>query len=151
MSKALTLCLTDEQRGHLHRLIRAGHAPARTQTRARILLLTDRSQEERRPDAQVAQAVLCSPGTVSNVRRRFAREGPEAALSDKPRPGAAPKVTGDIEAHLVTLACSDPPEGEARWTLRLLAGRVVGRGLLDSLSHVAVGERLKKTNSNRGR
>lgn len=51
----------------------------------------------------------------------------------------------------MTLACSDPPEGEARWTLRLLAGRVVGRGLLDSLSHVAVGERLKKTNSNRGR
>ena len=151
MSKALTVSLTTEQREQLHRLIHAGHAPARTQTRARILLLADRSQGARRTDAQVAGAALCSPSTVGNTRRRFVRNGLSAALEEKPRPGKAPKITGDIEAHLVTLACSDPPEGEARWTLRLLAGRLVELGLLDSLSHVAVGERLKKMNSSPGR
>jgi hypothetical protein len=151
MSKALPLSLTDTQREHLQGLIHAGSAPARTQTRARILLLTDRSQGTRRTDVQVAEAVLCSPWTVGNIRRLFAREGLEAALYDKPRPGRVPKITGDIEAHLVTLACSDPPTGQTRWTLRLLAGRVVELGLLDSLSHVAVGVRLKKTNSSPGR
>jgi transposase len=151
MSKALTFSLTQAQRELLQGLIHAGNAPARTQTRARILLLADRSQRTRRTDAQVSEAVLCSLATVGNIRRRFVRDGLEAALQDKPRPGAAPKITGDIEAHLVTLCCSDPPEGEARWTLRLLAGRVVELGLLGSLSHVAVGERLKKTNLSPGR
>jgi transposase len=150
MSKALTFSLTQAQRELLQGLIHAGNAPARTQTRARILLLADRSQRTRRTDAQVSEAVLCSLATVGNIRRRFVRDGLEAALQDKPRPGAAPKITGDIEAHLVTLCCSDPPEGEARWTLRLLAGRVVELGLLGSLSHVAVGERLKKMNSSPG-
>ena len=151
MSKAITLSLTGEQRAHLQTLTRSGSAPARTQTRARVLLLTDRSQGARRTDAQVAEAVLCSPGTVGNVRRRFATRGMQGALEDRPLPGKAPKITGDIEAHLVTLACSSPPEGEARWTLRLLAGRLVELGLLDSLSHVAVGDRLKKMNSSPGR
>ena len=143
MSKAITLFLTDEQRDHLQTLTHSGSAPARTQTRARVLLLTDRSQGTRRTDAQVAEAALCSPGTVGNVRRRFATGGLEAALKDRPLPGKAPKITGDIEAHLVTLACSDPTDAEARWTLRLLADRVVELGLLDSLSHVTVGTRLK--------
>ena len=151
MSKAITLSLTGEQHEHLHSLIRSGSAPARTQTRARVLLLTDRSQGARRTDAQVAEAALCIPGTVGNVRRRFAAGGLDVALEDRPRPGKAPKITGDIEAHLVTLACSSPPEGEARWTLRLLAGRLVELGLLDNLSHVAVGDRLKKMNSSPGR
>ena len=135
MSKAVTLSLTDEQRAHLHSLIRSGSAPARTQTRARLLLLTDRSQGARRTDAQVAGAALCSPSTVANVRRRFMAGGLGAALEDRPRPGQTPKITGDIEAHLVTLACSGPPEGVARWTLRLLAGRLVELGLLDHREH----------------
>jgi transposase len=151
MSKALIFSLTQAQRELLQGLIHAGNAPARTQTRARILLLADRSQGTRHTDTQVSEALLCSLATVGNIRRRFVRDGLEAALQDKPRPGAAPKITGDIEAHLVTLCCSDPPEGEARWTLRLLAGRIVELGLLGSLSHVAVGERLKKMNLNPGR
>ena len=74
----------------------------------------------------------------------------EAALFDKPRPGATPKITGDIEAQLVTLACSDPPQGHARWTLRLLADKMVALGYIESISNVAVYQRLKKTNLSRG-
>ena len=79
-----------------------------------------------------------------------ATSGLQAALYEKPRPGQAPKVTGEIEAKLIMLACSQPPEGHARWTLRLLAGRVIELGYLDYVSHVTVGEVLKKTNSSLG-
>ena len=151
MSKHVTVQLTEEQRAHLHGVIRAGSAPARTQTRARLLLHTDRSQGQALPDAAVAAAVLCSQGTVGNVRRRFAAEGLEAALRDRPLPGAKPKITGAVEAHLITLCCSDPPEGAARWTLRLLADRLVELGLLESITPAAVHGRLKKTNSSLGR
>ena len=151
MSKQIPLYLKPQQREYLDNLIHSGNAPARTQTRARILLLTDRSQDTFRTDQQVAEALLCSPATVWNVRQRCLKEGVEAALHDKPRPGARPKITGDIEAELTVLACSDPPEGAARWTLRLLAGRLVELQMLDSISHVAVWERLKKTTSSPGK
>jgi hypothetical protein len=75
----------------------------------------------------------------------------EAALYDKPRPGRTPKITGDIEAKLTVLACSDPPEGRVRWTLRLLADRMVELGYLDSISDVAIYKRLKKTKSSPGK
>ena len=151
MSKHVTIQLTEEQRSHLLKLIHAGDAPARTQTRARVLLHADRSQGQVNKDEAVAAACLCSKGTVGNVRRRFAAEGLDAALTDRPLPGAKPKITGEVEAHLVTLACSDPPDGEARWTLRLLADRLVALGLLDSITPAAVHGRLKKTNSSLGR
>jgi transposase len=142
--------LNSEQGEQLARLIRTGNEPARTQTRARILLLSDRGQGQKRTDEQVAQAVMCCKGTVANVRRRFHRGGLQAALYDKPRPGADPKFTGEVEAQLTMLACSDPPKGRARWTLRLLAGRMIELGYVDSISHVTVGELLKKTNSSPG-
>ena len=157
MSKPVTVSLTDDQRAILHRLISSGTSPARAQTRARILLLTDRSQGQRRTDADVAEAVLASKPTIGKTRRRFAlaqadgQDGLEAALTERPRPGQTPKVTGDVEAHLVALCCSDPPEGAARWTLRLLAGRIVALGHLESLSHVTVSARLKKMRSSPGR
>jgi putative transposase len=74
----------------------------------------------------------------------------DRALYDLPRPGAAPKVTGEVEAHLTLLACSDPPEGHARWTLHLLADRLVELKVVDSLSHTAVAKTLKKTHSSPG-
>ena len=151
MSKHVTVQLTEEQRSRLLGLIHAGDAPARTQTRARVLLHTDRSQGQLHKDEAVAAACLCSKGTVGNIRRRFAAEGLDAALKDRPLPGAKPKITGAVEAHLVSLACSDPPAGEARWTLRLLADRLVALGLLDSITPAAVHGRLKKTNSSPGR
>jgi hypothetical protein len=71
-------------------------------------------------------------------------------LYEKPRPGAKPKIDGEVEAHLVALACSAPPEGYDRWTLRLLADRLVSLEIIDSISHVAVGEVLKKMNLSLG-
>jgi|SRR5581483_2725389 len=92
MSTHLTLHLTPEARTHLESRIRAGNAPARVQTRARILLLTDRSQGHKRPDREVAAALLCSANTVVTVRRQCVLEGLDAALYDKARPGAAPNI-----------------------------------------------------------
>ncbi len=150
MSKHRTLSLTHEQRQHLDNLIRSGNAPARTQTRARILLHSDRSQGQERTDQQVAQALRVHPVTVVRTRKAFLDAGMDAALFDKARPGAVPKITGDIEAKLVTLACSDPPLGRGRWTLRLLADTMVELGYLESISNQAIGQRLKKTNLNPG-
>jgi hypothetical protein len=150
MGKHTHIELTSEERTELEKLIRTGNAPARTHTRARILLLSDRSQGQKRTDQEVADAVLCCKNTVRNVRRRFLSGGLQAALSDKGWPGASPKFTGEVEAKLVMLACSEPPEGAARWTLRLLADKMVELHYVDSMSHVTVGEILKKTKSSRG-
>ncbi len=161
MSKPVIVSLTDDQREYLRAMICSGTHSARVLTRARILLLSDRSQGQKRTASDIAKALLVSEPTVGKTRRRFAfsqeeakdaeaKDGLNAALFEKPRPGKTPKVTGDIEAHLVTLCCSEPPEGAARWTLRLLANKIVADGHLESLSHVTVGERLKKMNSNPG-
>ena len=151
MSRHVSISLSAQEREHLDNLIRKGNAPARVQTRARILFLSDQSQGQHRTEQQIADALLCSPSTVGNVRRRFAAQGLQAALVEKPRPGQRPKITGDIEAQLTLLACSDAPKGHERWTVRLLAKKLVEMGCLDSISHVAVYERLKKTNLNPGR
>lgn len=111
MSIHRPLYLTPEQREELENGLKSGNAPARAQTRARILLLSDRSQGHCRTDQQVADALLCSQGTVVAIRKRFFEEGLQAALTQKPRPGRAPKITGDIEAQISVLACSDPPAG----------------------------------------
>lgn len=143
--------LSDQQRQHLEQLIRKGQGRAREQTRARILLLADRSQGQCRTQQEVAQACLTTTFTVAAISRRFREEGLDAALKDKPRPGAKPKITGDVEAHLTLLACSSPPQDRATWTLQLLADKLVELQLVESISHTAVGQRLKKTHSSRGR
>ena len=142
--------LSKEERQGLEALIRAGNAPARTQTRARILLLSDESQAKPKTGKEIASALLCALPTVTNIRRKFAEGGIPKALYDRPRPGQTPKITGEIEAQLITLACSQPPEGKARWTLQMLADKLVELKLVDSISDVAVMKRLKKTNSNPG-
>jgi transposase len=150
MGKKTTIKLTEEQRTELEQLLRTGSVSARTNTRARILLLIDRSQGQERTDQEVADAVLCSKGTVVNVRRRFLAGGMKPALYDKGWPGAKPKLTGEIEAQLTLLACSEPPPGFVRWTLRLLANQMVELGYIDEVSHVTIGEWLKKTNLSLG-
>ena len=150
MGKHTHIELTEEQRTELAQLIRTGDAPARTNTRARILLLSDRSQGQKRTDQEVADAALCSKSTVINIRRRFLSGGLPAALYDKGWPGATPKFTGEVEAKLTMLACSDTPDGAARWTLRLLAERMIELGYVDYISHVTVRALLKKTNSSLG-
>jgi len=151
MSQHLHVTLTGAQRQHLTRLTRSGNAPARVQNRARILLLADKSQPTRKTHEQISQALQVSPATVSQICRRFVQEGMDIALYEKPRPGQSPKITGEVEAQLVVLACSDPPEGKARWTMQLLADTLVALQLVESISDSTVCERLKKTNLSLGR
>ena len=150
MSKRQDVYLTVEQRQELEEMIHKGESSARKQTRARILLLSDRSQGAKRSQAEIAEVLMCTGTTVGNIRRRFGREGLASALSEKPRPGKPPKVTGEVEAHLVALTCSQPPEGHVRWTLRLLANRLVELDMVDSISHVAIRDVLKKMNLSLG-
>ena len=142
--------LSKEDRQELETLIHSGESSARTQTRARILLLTDESQKKKKGTKEISSALLCSMPTVTNIRKKFSEGGIENALYDKPRPGAVPKITGEIEAQLTMLACSAPPEGRARWTLQLLADQLVELKLVDSISDVAVMHRLKKMNLSLG-
>lgn len=141
--------LPEGERIELEQMLRSGISPAREQARARVLLLTDYSQCHH-TDAQVAQAVMLSIQTVIRIRRRYLNGGLNLALHDKPRPGVAPKITGDVEAKLITLACSNPPDGRSRWTLRLLADQMVELGYINRISYVTVRDRLKKTRSSRG-
>ena len=145
MSTHVTVSLTDDQRAHLETLTRSGTGLARVLTKARILLLTDRSQGHQRTDAVLAAALAVSRPTIIRTRRQFVEAGLDAALYDKPRPGAAPTLTGEDDAKLTLLACSTPPDGRKRWTLRLLAKQMVELGYVETVSHVTVGERLKKT------
>jgi putative transposase len=150
MSQQQPVYLVAEQRKALEEMIHKGESSAREQTRARILLLSDRSRGEKRSQAEVAEALMCSATTVGNIRRRFAREGLVSALCEKPRPGKPPKVTGEVEAYLVALTCSEPPQGYVRWTLRLLANRLVALEQVESISHAAVRDVLKKMNLSLG-
>jgi transposase len=117
--------LTTENRQELESLIRSGESSARTQTRARILLLTDENQKKKKGAEEIASVLMCSLPTITNIRKKFVEGGLENALYDQVRPGATPKITGEIEAQLTMLACSTPPEGRSRWTLQLLADRLL--------------------------
>jgi len=145
------ITLTKEEQTELSQMIKSGKHSARVLGRARVLLLLDRSQGQKRKLHEIADAMLVSIGTVSNVKRRYLKGGLEHGLHDRPRPGAKPKIDGEVEAHLIAIVCSDPPEGQERWTLRLLADKLVELELVESISHVAVGDALKKTNSSLGK
>ena len=142
--------LSKENRQELKTRIRSGESSARTQTRARILLLSDENQEKKLSTKEIASALLCSLPTITHIRQKYVEGGMENALYDQPRPGAIPKITGEIEAHLTMLACSAPPEGRSRWTLQMLADKLVELKLVDSISDVAVMQRLKKMNLSPG-
>jgi transposase len=139
--------LTADERENLLQLIRRGKPAARKVTRARILLKAD----EGRTDSQIAGASHVGTATVGRVRQRFVEEGLDSALREKPRRGQRRKLTGKQEAHLIAVACSKAPEGHARWTLRLLAARVVELGFAEALSRETVRQMLKKATSSRGR
>ena len=139
--------LTPEQRNQLQHLIRAGKGSARVIIRARILLKTDEGWTA----PQVVEALDVAEGTVFRIKRRFAEAGLEGVLKDRPQAHRYRKLDDRGEAHLIALACSEPPEGHEHWTLRLLAGKVVELGLAPSPSHETVRLHLKKTPSSRGR
>ena len=139
--------LSDDERTHLRALLRRGTASARRLTRARILLTAD----ENRTDVEVAETVGVGIATVHRIRQRCVEEGLEAALGERRRNGAPPKFTAKTHAHVIALACSTPPAGHARWTLRLLADRVVELGLVERCSYETIRRTLKKTPSSRGK
>ena len=144
--------LTGEQRARLRTLVGRGAAPARVLTRARILLKANQGEGgEAWTDAAIAGALEVHPTTVARVRRQFVEEGLGAALERK-RPDRVYEraLDGAAEARLVALACSSPPAGRERWTLRLLADELVRLEVVEAVSHEAVRQTLKKTRSNRG-
>ena len=144
--------LTAEQRRRLEQLASTGRNSAATLTRARILLKADAA--EGGPgwdDATVAEALDCGASTVARVRKKFAQGGLEAALRRRRPTGRQyRKLDGAQEARLVALACSQPPEGRARWTLKLLADRLVQLEVVESIDPATVYRALKKTTSSRG-
>jgi transposase len=117
---------------------------ARTINKGRALLLADHSQRHALSDDKIAVMLNIAPNTIFNTRRRFVQSGLEAALYDKPRPGKPRKLDGAAEAHFTLLACSQAPDGHARWTVRLLADQIVALGIVESVSHNCVAETLKK-------
>ena len=143
--KAQPIHLPDDEIRSLKTLLQRGTTAARTQTRARIL---DLLQREHHPD-DIAATLQVSTATVYHVKSRYLREGCEAALYDQPRSGRPVEIAGTQRAKITALACSQAPVGHARWTLRLLADKAVEQGLVEHVSHNAVKEILKKTNSSR--
>ena len=153
MSQKLYLVtLTAEERSFLKGLLAKGKASALKQLHARLLLKADAGpQGEAWRDEQIAQALEIGVRTVERVRQRFVEEGLDAALVRKPQQNRrARRFDGDAEAHLIALACSKPPQGRARWTLQLLADRMVELKFVDGVSNETVRQTLKKTNSSRG-
>ncbi len=155
MRKKYPVILSEADREHLEQLIRAGTAPARKLTHARILLKAD--QGPHGPgwvDDAIAEAVEVSQPTVARLRRQYVEEGLEPALNRRPPARVYQrKLDGEQEAHLIALSCSEPPEGYGRWALRLLAAKLVELvelEVVDSISHQTVQRVLKKTSSSRG-
>lgn len=147
MAKKYIVDLTHDELAELRQLLKAGSSRTRCLTRARILLLANNN----RTDEQIMQSLNVGRSTVERTRRRFVEGGMDRALYDRPRPGKARKLNGKQEAVLVALACSNPPEGRERWTMQLLAGRLVELQVVDSISDETVRLTLKKTTSSRGR
>jgi len=144
--KKYVVDLSKEEKERLEEVTAKGTSKARRLRRAHILLLAD----EGLLDREIARAINAAVTTVERTRKRFVEEGLEAALSERPRPGARRKLDGHQEAYLVAVACSDPPEGRERWSMQLLADRLVEIGMVEEISDETVRRTLKRGPSNRG-
>ena len=144
--------LTDDQRAELRTRIGTGHVAARELTRARILLKADHS--EAGPgwtDVAIAGALDVHRTTVDRIRKQFVQDGLAATLAHARPDRVMPRLLdGEAEARLIAVACSTPPDGQARWSLRLLADELVQLEVVDAISHETVRRTLKKTRSSRG-
>lgn len=149
--KRYVVRLSSEEREQLQALIRKGKGPASRLLKARILLKGDVSEAgEGWSDSRIIEALETSLSMVYRVRRQLVEEGFEAVLSRKQRatPAVPPIFDGEREAKLIALACSNPPKGRARWTLRLLEEKVVELNIVERASDSTIGRVLKKTRSN---
>jgi transposase len=145
--KRYVVALSDEERAALRAFTQKGKASARVIRRAHLLLLADAGKT----DEQIHEALQIGIATVERLRKRCVEEGVEAALHERYRPGGTPKLGPKQEAFLMALACSDPPEGRACWTMQLLADEMVALGQVESLSDETVRRLLKKGRSSRGK
>jgi transposase len=143
--KKYLVTLSDNEREHLEHLLHSGTHATRKVTRARLLLKAAEGWQ----DSAIAAALAVGSATVERLRQRFVEEG-LGALEERPRPGTQPKLDAKAEARLIAEACSAAPEGRQRWTLHLLADRVVALGLAPSYSYESVRRVLKKRSSSRG-
>lgn len=139
--KRYIINLDDEEREILETMTRKGKIGARQFKRAMILLKAD----EGLSDPQIMAAINVSRPSVERIRKRFVSDGLERALKDDPRPGQRRKLDGRAEATLIATACTEAPEGHEHWTLRLLAGKLVELGVVDTVSYETVRRTLKKT------
>ena len=144
--------LTTDERDRLNTLIQKGKAPARQLLRARILLKADASEAgEAWSDGQISEALDTSVDTIARTRQQLVESGIDAALTRRHSPNSARKriFDGAAEAKLIALACSEPPKGRSRWTLKLLESAVVEMAIVDRASDNTIGRTLKKTSSSR--
>jgi hypothetical protein len=147
MKKTALVRLTTDERQQLQHLLRVGQAPTRQLTHARILLQADEGPAGPAwPDKRIAEALDVAPSAVGRVRQRYAAEGVAAALVHRPPSATKPRrLDGAQEAQLVALACSTPPAGRERWSLRLLADKAVALQIVDPISYETVRQALKQT------
>jgi transposase len=138
--------LKAEEKQGLEKLISSGIAPARKLMRARILLKVNAGMKK----AEISQALDVSINTVTNVCRAFQSQGIKAVERKRPNRQYEHSLDGEAEAHLIAIACSEPPEGRERWTLRMLQTEMVSRKYVDDVSHETIRTALKKTNLNLG-
>lgn len=152
MQKKYPVVLDDTQRAELQQVIAAGRAPARHLAHARILLKADQSSDGPAwVDDAIADALEISQSTVSRVRKQFVEQGLAAALNRRmPRRPYTRKLDGAQEAHLIAVACTPPPAGQARWSLRLLADKLVELEVVEAVSYQTVRRVLKKTSLSPG-
>jgi len=135
--------LNEQERLQLQKIVRSGKDKARKITRCRILLLADEANGKK--DEEISDALNVCLATIFTIRRRYAQEGLERAIGERARSGQPPKFKGRAAAKITAIACSTPPEGQARWSLRLLADRAVELKIVDSISHQSIRNILKKT------
>jgi len=147
-----TVTLSEDERAHLHTLIGQGTAPARLLTHARILLKADHSDSGPAwTDVAIAGALEIHSATVGRVRRTYVEQGMDAALTRKAPKRVYPRrLDGAAEAHLIALACGDPPPGRTCWSLRLLADELVRLEVVETISHEAIRRTFEQTCSNPG-
>ena len=140
--------LSNQEKVRLMEIVKKGNSPARTILRANILLASDKQSDKYMTVSEIANAYRTTPTTVQTVRTSSCKKGLEATITRKKRetPPIPAKVTGEVEAHIIALACGQPPEGYSKWTLRLLANKTIELGYIESISHVTISTILKKTN-----
>jgi transposase len=147
MSRPKNHCvkLNEQQRQYLQKIVETGEDKARKITRCRILLLADEAKGK--TDEEISDALSICLATIFNIRRKYHHDGLEGAINERPRSGQPIKFKGKDRAKITALACSKPPEGRSKWSLRLLSDRVIELDIVEDISHESVRNILKKTNS----